>query len=238
MTEYLLALSCPDRTGLIYAVTRWLLNNGCNVMDSDTYKNPFREKFFMRDNRPMKSTKQITIRPVPLLMLGIAILLAGAARADDLQDELRRCAQLKNPEVRLACYDALARISESQPLETLAASEGATSAIGASSPEAQVVPEQAAEQKSEPSLASRVFGMLPGGGDVKKIESRVVGEVDGLGQGTRFELENGQVWRQVDRTKRNYSATNPKVEIKEGFMNSYRMRLEGINARIRVRRVK
>ena len=29
-----------------------------------------------------------------------------------------------------------------------------------------------------------------------------------------------------------------EVEIKEGFMNSYRMRLEGLNARIRVRRVK
>ena len=48
MTEYLLALSCPDRTGLIYAVTRWLLENGCNVLDSDTYKDPFRERFFMR----------------------------------------------------------------------------------------------------------------------------------------------------------------------------------------------
>ena len=48
MTEYLLSLSCPDRTGLIYAVTRWLLENGCNVLDSDTYKDPFRERFFMR----------------------------------------------------------------------------------------------------------------------------------------------------------------------------------------------
>jgi len=48
LTEYLLVLSCPDRTGLIYAVTRWLLENGCNVLDSDTYKDPFRERFFMR----------------------------------------------------------------------------------------------------------------------------------------------------------------------------------------------
>ncbi len=48
MTEYLLALSCPDRMGLIYAVTRWLLQSDCNVMDSDTYRDPFRERFFMR----------------------------------------------------------------------------------------------------------------------------------------------------------------------------------------------
>ena len=48
MTEYLLALSCPHRTGLIHAVTRCLLENECNVLDSDTYKDPFREQFFMR----------------------------------------------------------------------------------------------------------------------------------------------------------------------------------------------
>ncbi|WP_446831614.1 formyltetrahydrofolate deformylase [Candidatus Foliamicus sp.] len=48
MTEYLIALSCPDRTGLIYAVTRWLLKCGCNVLDSDTYKDLTRERFFMR----------------------------------------------------------------------------------------------------------------------------------------------------------------------------------------------
>ncbi len=33
---------------MIYAVTRWLLEHGCSVMGSDTYKDPFREKFFMR----------------------------------------------------------------------------------------------------------------------------------------------------------------------------------------------
>ncbi len=48
MTEYLLALSCPDRTGLIHTVTRWLLKHGCNVLDSDTYKDATRERFFMR----------------------------------------------------------------------------------------------------------------------------------------------------------------------------------------------
>ena len=169
--------------------------------------------------------------------IGLALLLAGTVAADDLREELERCAQLQNAEVRLACYDALAELIAARPQQASSASEAPAPPEGASA----AVP-NAAEQVSEPesgqSLASRVFGLLPGGDEVRKIESRVVGEVDGLGQGTRFELENGQVWRQVDRTERNYSATNPKVEIKEGFMNSYRMRLEGLNARIRVRRVK
>lgn len=177
----------------------------------------------------------------------LALSLAGTAAADGLREELQRCAQLQSAEVRLACYDALAGTSAAQPQSASAAnvpSAGSTGSVpavatpGASSGNAQAASEPAAQPESERSLTQRVFGMLPGGGEVRKIESRVVGEVDGLGPGKRFELENGQVWRQVDRTNRNYRATNPRVEIREGFMNSYRMRFEGLNARIRVRRLK
>ena len=168
--------------------------------------------------------------------IGLVLSLAGTAAADDLREELQKCAELKNPQVRLACYDALAELIASQPPDVSGGSEAAILTTPAAEPE--LAPEQAQEDESGQSLASRVFGLLPGSDDVVRIESKVVGEVDGLGQGKRFELENGQVWRQVDRTERNYKATNPTVEIKEGFMNSYRMRLEGLNARIRVRRVK
>ena len=168
--------------------------------------------------------------------IGLALSVAGTAVADSLSEELQRCAQLQNAEVRLACYDALAEISETRPHRASSAMDAPESS-GKSSAAAGPASRQTTEQESGQSLAQRVFGMLPGGGEVRKIESRVIGEVDGLSAGTRFELENGQVWRQVDRTDRNYSATNPKVEIREGFMNSYRMRFEGLNARIRVRRV-
>ena len=176
------------------------------------------------------------MRVLRVASIGLAVSLAGPAMADELSEDLQKCAQLKNPEVRLACYDALAEILAAQPLEESASTEAAIQTAPSAPPRAAAEPEQ--EEDSEQSLASRVFGLLPGGDDVNRIESRVVGEVDGLGQGKRFELENGQVWRQTDRTERNYRAINPKVEIREGFMNSYRMRLEGLNARVRVRRVK
>ena len=177
----------------------------------------------------------------------LALSLAGAASADGLREELQRCAQLQDTEVRLACYDALAGTGAAQPQAASAANVAAAGLAGSapaataprtSSGNAKAASEPTPQPESERSLAQRVFGMLPGGGEVRKIESRVVGEVDGLGPGKRFELENGQVWRQTDRTNRNYRATNPQVEIREGFMNSYRMRFEGLNARIRVRRVK
>ncbi len=46
--NFLLALSCPKRTGLIYTVTRWLAEQGCHVIESDTYIDPYSERFFMR----------------------------------------------------------------------------------------------------------------------------------------------------------------------------------------------
>ena len=170
--------------------------------------------------------------------IGLAVSLAGIAGADDLREELQRCAQLQNSGVRLACYDALADVSASSPQQTSSTSVPAAP-LGTPSEEAQSAAGQAPENESDQSLADRLFGMLPGRDeDHNLLESRVVGEIRNLRQGTRFTLENGQVWQQVERTRRNYRATNPKVEIKEGFMNSYRMSLEGLNGRIRVRRVK
>lgn len=178
------------------------------------------------------------MRVLKLASIGLAVSLAGTASADDLREELERCAQLRNAEVRLACYDALAGISATRPQQASSATEAPATPDrpSATAPSAAAQPPA---QESEPSLRDRLFGMLPGGDEGDNLlESRVVGEIRNPRQGTRFTLENGQVWQQVERTRRNYRATNPKVEIKEGFMNSYRMRLEHLNGRIRVRRVK
>ncbi len=43
--EHLLTLSCPDRTGIVHA---FLLVTGCNILDSQQYREPDSERFFMR----------------------------------------------------------------------------------------------------------------------------------------------------------------------------------------------
>ena len=179
--------------------------------------------------------------------LAVGAMLVVTASADDVRDELLRCAQLQDAQVRLACYDALASVSATAVTAPSGASGSATddgsAAVVAHTPDGIRAPaagdRSAPEAESGPSLTDRLFGMLPGreAGD-NLLESRVVGEIRNPREGTRFTLENGQVWQQTDRTRRNYRATNPRVEIREGFMNSYRMRLEGLNGRIRVRRVK
>ena len=35
--EYVLTLSCPDRTGIVHAVAGYLLQAGCNVLDSQQF---------------------------------------------------------------------------------------------------------------------------------------------------------------------------------------------------------
>ena len=187
------------------------------------------------------------MRTVGGVILAVGAVLAGTASADDVRDELLRCAQLRDAQVRLACYDALASVSASAATAPAEANGRVTddrsAPVVADAPDDNRVPtagDQAApEAESGQSLTDRLFGMLPGRDEGDNLlESRVVGEIRNPREGTRFTLENGQVWQQTDRTRRNYRATNPKVEIKEGFMNSYRMRLEGLNGRIRVRRVK
>ncbi len=188
------------------------------------------------------------------VFLVVALGLAGSAAGDELRDALVRCAQLQDAQLRLACYDALAAgdvvtAGDASALE--GADKPAPGSDHAPDPDAlvggsaaqdgsdKVDEAAAAAPEANPLSAERLFGLTGGqnNGDYM-IESRVVGEIRNPRQGTRFTLENGQVWQQVERTRRNYRATNPKVEIKEGFMNSYRMRLEGLNGRIRVRRVK
>lgn len=182
------------------------------------------------------------MKTVGAAFLAVGAALAGTAFADDVRDELLRCAQLQDAQVRLACYDALASVSASAATAPSGATDDGSAAVVADAPDGirvSAAADQATpEADSGQSLADRLFGMLPGrdAGD-NLLESRVVGEIRNPREGTRFTLENGQVWQQVDRTRRNYRATNPRVEIREGFMNSYRMRLEGLNGRIRVRRV-
>jgi len=46
--ENLLVLSCPDRPGIVHAVSTFLVVTGCNILDSQQYRDPDSATFFMR----------------------------------------------------------------------------------------------------------------------------------------------------------------------------------------------
>ena len=47
-STFVLTLSCPDRTGLVYAVTRWISEAGGNILDSQQFSDPTDGEFFLR----------------------------------------------------------------------------------------------------------------------------------------------------------------------------------------------
>ena len=41
--ECILTLHCPDRPGLVFAVSEWLMGFGCNIVASDQFGDPFED---------------------------------------------------------------------------------------------------------------------------------------------------------------------------------------------------
>jgi hypothetical protein len=71
------------------------------------------------------------------------------------------------------------------------------------------------------------------------ISAHIAGDFDGWRGSTRFTLDNGQVWEQVDDSivtvKR---IANPKVTIARGLFNSYYMSVSGMTDSVQVKRIK
>ncbi len=72
------------------------------------------------------------------------------------------------------------------------------------------------------------------------IVSRILGEFRGWrGSDTVFELENGQVWKSTDPAARlAVKLNNPTVTLTPGMMNSWFLKVEGYNSKVRVMRLK
>ena len=59
------------------------------------------------------------------------------------------------------------------------------------------------------------------------------------GKGDRFTLANGQVWEVTDSgTRLSVSLENPTVSIERGMLDAWFLRVDGYNARARVKRIK
>ena len=104
----------------------------------------------------------------------------------------------------------------------------ACAAAQAASP-AAAAPAMAAAAPAAPAAAAPV---------PDSISARITGDFHGWTGGTRFTLDNGQVWEQIDDTVVTAGhVTNPKVTITRGLFNSYYMSVEGVNDTVQVKRI-
>jgi hypothetical protein len=79
-------------------------------------------------------------------------------------------------------------------------------------------------------------------GPRETIVSRIDGDFDGWNGGgprkTRFVLQNGQVWEQIDTSVFLLRATDPVVTIEPAMFGSWILKVEGYNQGVRVRRIR
>ena len=61
-TAYILTLSCPDRTGIVHAVSGFLLERGGNIEEAAQYNDPATGLFFMRVRFACNAVEEATLR--------------------------------------------------------------------------------------------------------------------------------------------------------------------------------
>lgn len=142
-------------------------------------------------------------------ILSAAALCAGAGAT--AAEPAKDCAAIADPAQRLACYDA--RHGSAPPA---AAPAAAPAADGFGLPPK---PEPAAE--------------------IKSIKAHIVGAVKSWEKGTRFKLDNGQVWAVTSDESRYYQGIpdNPEISIERGLFGSFWMEIPAVRAKIKVKRV-
>jgi hypothetical protein len=165
-----------------------------------------------------------------LKIFAVLILLAPAAFATsvDLKTQLQSCQQIAEEEQRLSCFDQIV----SQLDLSVTSDVGSTTAAAAvsSTAEKSAVP-QPEEMKAK-------FGLK------KPNREAQVQEISSLVKSTAFDLrkklvitlENGQQWRQTDQAQLNIQAGD-RCTVKRGALGSFLLGIEGVNKKIRVRRV-
>jgi hypothetical protein len=139
-------------------------------------------------------------------------LVSGAAFAGDA--ELLRCLDVSDNATRLGCYDTLAqaaKAAQATPQAKAAAVEQATQNFG------------------------RVTPLEPP--PLEQLLSHIPGTLDGWTRGGRLRLANGQVWQVNDDSANVGPLNNPKVSISPGLLGSFFMTIEGVDFKIKVKRL-
>ena len=77
-SELVLTLSCPDRPGIVHAVSGFLAERGCNILDSQQYGSPDRgaaapSRFFLRIHFTSEPDRDALIEPFGSIADGFAM---------------------------------------------------------------------------------------------------------------------------------------------------------------------
>jgi len=170
------------------------------------------------------------------VLLSLSLLTVTGVSLSEPVSELRNCAKLESDLKRLACFDEAVKGLNGQITITTTnsvtiPSEGST----------LVVPQAVNSVVGTIQAPKDSFGL---GNEITNAEpDEIYSKIDGAFTGwtgkTKFKLQNGQVWKQVDPTRKMvFKAMNPNVTIRKAVFGSYRLKIEGLNSTVTVKRIK
>ena len=167
-----------------------------------------------------------------------------SAATSDVVEDLKACARMVERDVRVECYESLGK----QVLGHEATAQGATVAESAAQPASSAPVATAATVSAvtevptgKPEMDDHIGGYQyeekPSDHPDNAIQARVVLCQRDRDKAWHFKFENGQVWKQVDRTTLNFQGCYfPVTILKDGF--GYKMQIEGSERQIRISRRK
>jgi formyltetrahydrofolate deformylase len=95
--RYTLTLSCPDRPGLVAAVSSFLANNGCNILESQQFNDVEDRQFFMR----------VTFEVLPSApdIETLRTAFSGIGTAHQMNWQIRDCETLRRVLLMVSKFD-------------------------------------------------------------------------------------------------------------------------------------
>jgi len=176
------------------------------------------------------------MRAMWIIISGL-ILFLSTVNAKTFDD----CAKIKDNQERLICFDeALKAAEKSDGSEPDADQQESVEKSEQTSTEQPTV-------KSNNDAAKKPLVIDPEDAfgkkkselvRVKSIESQIEGKFKGWKRGQIIKLANGQKWKVISYRTVYVNMENPKVTISEGFWGSYNLKVEGLNAMAKVKRIK
>ncbi len=164
-------------------------------------------------------------------LFGLLALFAVSAHAKNVKD----CIQLSNDDERLACYDKLflknAKVQKKDN-SILEPTKPNTPAVAAK-PELPNKDNQTKQNTDWFGIEHKAVSATP-----DSLESRAIGSFKDWKKKMKIELENGQIWEVTSSRSMYYKTENPKVTIEKGALGAFYMGIEGINRRLKVKRIK
>ncbi len=140
----------------------------------------------------------------------------------------QQCAKIIDNMERLTCYDQLFKVDKP--------ADNRPETLPAKTPNS----EAATVSQSAPPKDPAMFGLEHTMADKtpEQIKATLSGSYKLWKKGMSVTLSNGQEWKVISNRKLYHAIDNPEVTIEKGAFGAFYMAIEGVNRRLKVKRLK